>query len=162
MRASPILGGVPFTIDYDDEDAQKHIRRVAALLIDLRPFWPKVVPIFIGWMRAQFETEGEFAGNHWAPLSPAYAAYKAIRFPGKGILIAHGDLRKAASNPRRNASRQSLTLTIVDPKIQYHQEGTDRMPARPLLFGDPLPLVAAAQLDTAASEFIDDWLRRIP
>lgn len=154
---------MPIRVDYDDDDAMKHVERVAALLVDLRPFWPKVVPVFIGWMRQQFETEGAYAwGSPWTPLSPAYAAWKAIAYPGKSILIAEGDLRQAASRPRRRATATTLTLTIDDPKLQYHETGTERMPARPLLFGDPLPHAAAADLDKAAEEFIDDWLRRIP
>lgn len=153
---------MPYTIDYDDKDARKHVDRVGALLVDLRPFWPRLVPVFISWMRYQFETEGSFASGGWARLSPNYAAWKAVMYPGKGILIAEGDLRRAASDPKRSVTPTTMTLTIEDPKLQYHETGTSNMPARPLLFGDPLPRAAVDDLDQAAESFIDDWLRRIP
>ena len=151
-----------FHIEVDDDAALRDLNRIAAFLLDLRPFWPKVVPVFIAWMRAQFETEGAFAwGQPWAPLSPSYAAWKAIAHPGKGILIAEGDLRRAASNPIRRATPSSLTLTIDDPKLQHHETGTANMPARPLLFGDPLPIAASAMLDHAVESYVDDLVRRV-
>lgn len=151
-----------FRVEVDDEDARLHLERIAAFLVDLRPFWPKVVPLFVGWMRKQFETEGQFGGRRWAALSPSYAAWKALAYPGRGILVATGDLKGAASRPLRTARARSLTLTINDPKLQYHETGTPRMPARPLLFGDPLPSSAASDLERASEEFVDDLLRRIP
>ena len=126
------------------------------------PFWPSVVPVFIQWMKQQFETEGEFGGHKWARLSPSYAAWKAVHYPTRGILYAEGDLRQAASRPTRRVTPSTLTMTISDPKIQYHEKGTPHMPARPLLFGDPLPSSAAADLDRAAGDFLDLWLGRIP
>jgi hypothetical protein len=72
---------------------------------------------------------------------------EGAHYPGKGILVATGDMKRAASAPRACVTPTSLTLTIDDPKLQYHQDGTDRMPARPLVFGDPLPPEARAELD---------------
>jgi hypothetical protein len=154
---------VPLSVEYDDADARKYLDRVAAMLVDLRPFFPKIVPVFISWMRYQFESEGAYAWGHpWAPLSPGYAAWKAVHYPARGILYAEGDLRMAASQPKRTVTPRTLTLTINDPKLQYHETGTPNMPARPLLFGDPLPGAARADLEQAAEEFIDDWMGRIP
>lgn len=141
-------------------EAERRLAQLAVGLLDLRPFWPRVVPLFIGWMREQFETEGAFAGRPWAPLSPQYLAWKSRAYPGKGILYATGAMRRAASSPRREAQPQRLILTIRDPKLEYHQAGTDRMPARPLIFSD-LPAVAAAQLQQAADDYVDDLARRL-
>jgi hypothetical protein len=155
------------TVEPDPDDDERGLQRLGALLLDLRPFWPKVVPIFVGWMRRQFETEGAWAGHPWAPLSPAYAARKARMYgPGKGILVAEGDLRKAASFPIRHATPTSLTLEIdwarykgEDVRLSWHQHGTERMPARPLLF-DFVPPEGKMELDEAADEYAEEMIRR--
>jgi len=57
-----------------DEAAERQLRTFELLLSDLRPFWPIVARLFRGWMKAQFDSEGSFAGRPWAPLSPEYAS----------------------------------------------------------------------------------------
>lgn len=150
--------GFQFRLDLDAE--QRRIQRLALFLQDLRSFWPTVVPLVTGWWRSQFESEGQFAGRPWAPLSPAYANWKAAAYPGKGILQAAGALRQAASRPERDAQPRSLTLTITDDKLPYHQTGTRRMPTRPLVF-DTLPPFAERELESAADRYIADLLRRL-
>lgn len=113
-------------------------------MLDLRPFWPLVIPAFIRWMGQQFASEGDWGGEPWAKLSPDYAEWKAVHYPGRSILYATGDMRRAASNPVRTATPVSLTLEIVDPKIEFHQGGTDKMPARPVI---PEELPASAELE---------------
>lgn len=138
---------------------QRALLRYVSFMLDLRPFWPRVVPAFIRWMRMQFESEGSYGGSPWAPLSPEYLAWKMVHYPGKSILQAEGDLRQAASRPEREARPLDLVLTIVDPKIEYHQEGTDNMPARPLIF-EHLPPDAVLELEDLAEEYADDMARR--
>lgn len=161
-----------WSVDYDDEMMKARLRAFASLLLDLRPFWPKVVPLFVGWMNEQFASEGAYWGTPWAPLSPEYAMRKAVMFPGKGILIAEGDLRRESSHPSRRATQRTLTLTIqwrkrkrkgrerrvLDPR--WHQLGTDRMPARPLL-GQILPPPAQRELENAAEEYVVEMARRV-
>lgn len=155
-------------LDLDSDDVRRRLQWVSAQLLDLRPFWPKVVSLAIDWWRQQFETEGAFAGSPWAPLSPAYAAWKAVHYPGRGILVAERDLRQAASLPEREATPTALTLTIPwarlkgeDVELRWHQEGTTQgMPPRPLIFGDPLPPAAALDLDRAMDEYLDDLIAR--
>lgn len=140
-------------------EEERRAARLGAMLSDFRPWWPMLVPLFIGWMREQFETEGAFGGEPWAPLSPDYAAWKAEHYPGKGILIAEGDLRKAASNPTRIMLPMELILEIRDPKAGYHQEGTASMPKRPLIWATQ-PLPVTAELSHVADVIAHDMLRR--
>lgn len=145
--------------------------RMIAMLTDLRLFWPRLVPIFVGWMRERFAQEGRFGGEQWLPLSPDYLARKAVAYPGKGILYATGDLRKAASLPKRIATPRSLTLIIDDSEYkhggdvarsvaEYHQTGTDRMPARPLIprgwQQGLLPLPLHEEVESAAQLWVDE------
>lgn len=152
---------MPF-VRIKSEGFDEQVRRLegfAAQMADLRGFWPVLVPVFIGWMREQFATEGAWGGRKWARLSPAYAVEKARLYPGKGILIATGDMRKAASKPKRTVTPSSLTLEIVDPKIEFHQDGTERMPARPVVPA-LLPAVAYNQVQELAELYVTETLSR--
>lgn len=139
--------------------AERNLRGFAATMLDLRPFWPLVVPLFIQWMGQQFDTEGDWGGEPWAPLAESTIAEKAAHGGGTSILIDTGAMRRAAGQPQRVATPSSLTLTIVDPKIGYHQDGTDRMPARPVIPAE-LPVTAEAELEAAAEAYIADMARR--
>lgn len=148
------------SVHVDDADARRELNIISAGLADLTGFWPMLVPLWLSWMRRQFETEGAFGGQPWPPLSPAYAVWKASRRPGKPVLQLTGAMKQAVSRPHRSQTPQSLTLTIDDKKLGYHQDGTTRMPARPVIFGDPLPPVAAMELERAADEYVTDLIRR--
>jgi hypothetical protein len=142
-----------------DDDAERRIMRLALMLNDLRSFWPKVVPLFVGWMRRQFDSEGGFGGAPWSPLAFSTVARKAALGLRPNILQATGAMKDAASRPSRIATARSLTLMISDPKLGYHQDGTDRMPARPLIF-ERLPGGARNELEDAAADYVSDLLRR--
>lgn len=111
-------------------------------------------------MRDQWSTSGAAGGEPWAPLSPAYAAWKARHRPGRGILYFDGDLRGAASRPGRDAGPQTLTLTIRDEKAGWHQEGTGRMPARRIIPDGRLPEAWLADLHRAAQDYVDEVAKR--
>lgn len=143
-----------------DDAYRKKLAQFELFLEDLRPFWPSLVPIFIGWMGAQFSSEGGWGGQTWAPLSPAYAVEKARTHPGRTILIRDGAMRRAASEPRREATPRTLTLWIDDPKAPLHQEGEGNLPSRPLI-PNPLPQSAIRDINLAAEQYISTLVRRI-
>lgn len=175
-------------IHYDELNPhEQRIARLAAGLHDLRPFWPRVSRIAIGWISQQFDSEGAFFGDPWQTLSPAYLAWKSRVYPGRRILQADGDLRRSATTPTRHSTPMELTLEIppyrkvpkkrgrsgtivVQGQIQaygatraqeidpgWFQGGTGRMPARPLI-ADP-PALALAELETAADEYVAELAR---
>lgn len=147
-------------ITVDSEDAERQLRQLALFLSDLRSFWPRVVPLFSSWMRRQFDTEGGFGGQGWAPLAFSTVQRKQALGLRSNILQATGRLKQDASRPSRTATARSLTLTINSPYLSYHQAGTSRMPARPLIFYR-LPAQAEAELEDAAREYVTDLLRRL-
>lgn len=174
-----------FDADLDAADVARRIEFVAGQLSDLRPFWPKLVSeVFIPWMREQFASEGVFGlGHRWEPLSLEYAVRKRAEFPGKTILQAFGDLRQAASRPKRTrVDAQLLELEIpwaeqkaakgrdADVKVEWHQRGTEgkagptgavgSMPARPIVFGDPLLPGPAAMLEQTQEDYLADLVRK--
>lgn len=110
-------------------------------------------------MGEQFGSSGGWGGEQWAPLSESTILQKAQHGGGSSILIDTGQLRQAASRPTRLATPSSLTLTIEDRTIEWHQEGTDRMPARPVI-PDALPVSAEVELELAADRYVAEMAAR--
>ena len=161
-----------FDLSAFEAEEQKLIRLVA-LLADLRLFWPKVVPRAIGWVSRQFDTQGQFFDTPWAPLSPNYAAWKMAHHPGKRILQIQGDLRRAATSPRRVATPSTLTL-FIEPydrtdktrggtrrlNPDWFQSGTGTMPARQIvpLASAPIPAAAVFEMEQVANEWVAEMM----
>lgn len=152
--------GYEFKVDF--RPALRDLEYLARFLVDLRSFWPMLSRAFVGWMSEQFETEGASWTGGWQELSEPYATWKADHFPGKGILSMYGDLRRAATTPRREATPRTLLLTIdgythsetgreMDPS--WFQEGTARMPARPLI-GEVLTPAMEGELNELAERYV--------
>jgi hypothetical protein len=157
-------------IEHLDEE-QRKLAQLGVLLHDLRPFWPRLIPLFTSWMSEQFDSEGRFWGSGWVALSADYAAWKHVHFPGKKILSRGGHsgqtLRGAATSPTRIVAPLMLELRInpyendgrtIEP--DWFQSGTSTMPARPLLT-DLLPAKARAEIDIVATDYAHDLVRRL-
>jgi len=148
------------------EENQHRLDLLSTMLLDLRPFWPRLTTLFVSWMGRQFETEGAFLTDPWAPLTPDYAARKALKHPGKGILVAEGDLKRGATTPRREQSPSSITFILgwvkrgqsLDPKWHHRGEGHNRR--RPLI-GTALPDEAQLEFDQALEDYAEDMLQRL-
>lgn len=85
--------------------------------------------------REQFNTQGAHLTQRWAPLSPAYREWKAIRYPGQPILVRTGRLRRSlTSRPFgiEEFRKGSVRLGTDVPYGAYHQRGTRFMPRRQL------------------------------
>jgi hypothetical protein len=157
-----------WAVEFEDAELRRDLERVILLLNDLRPFWALVVPVFNSWMKRQFEGEGAFFGDPWEPLTPEYAAWKSIHYPGKSILSAEGDLRRAATSAKRRTTPHTLILEIepytkegetLEPS--WFEDGTARMSRRPLLGFDVLPGEARGELDALAASYVGEMIRRL-
>lgn len=108
--------------------------------------YPKMVPLFEEELGRQFAAEGQGPNRGgWAPLSEAYAAWKAKEYPGQPTLQREGNLHAALT-----ASTSPFAMRTYDDSAfdfgtagldyaSFHQTGTRRMPSRPPYdFGDAL------------------------
>jgi len=91
--------------------------------------------------KEQFRSQGG-AGQHgsWASLSRKYAARKAGMFPGQKILSATGAMRNSFTTGSNNIARGRVTSRGIefdfgskDPKADFHQFGTSKMPRRRII-----------------------------
>jgi hypothetical protein len=71
-------------------------------------------------------------------LDPAYAAWKATRFPGAPTLVRTGGLLKEVSNISSNSASNiddmEAEFAVVGKIPKFHQYGTENMPARKIIF----------------------------
>ncbi len=79
-------------------------------------------------------------GPGWQPLSPAYAAWKALHHPGKPMLQLRGKLIAAMTDRSRFGGAQSgfaeNTLNLTPTGVPYfarQQFGGGGIPARPMI-----------------------------
>lgn len=112
--------------------------RVDRFINDFRNMWPGIVDIFYAAEERLFSTEGSSgASGKWAPLSQAYAKFKAEKFPGMPILQREQDLMESLTNPDAadavfRAEKFELTLGTRDEKAHAHHRGIG-VPARPVI-----------------------------
>jgi len=108
-------------------------------LRDFRPVWPEIHMYFLRGAVEQFESLGARGGQRWQPLSERYAKWKEKKYPGKPILVRTERLKRSlslgGSEPDQVKDFQPLSATFGTrvPYARYHQRGTKRMPARPVL-----------------------------
>lgn len=119
---------------------------IAELAKELPKTWQNAAAAYAGDER--FGQEGRTGGGivmrHFAdsnqerynykPLSPAYAARKRVRLPGKPILVATGELKSSVERGGRVVSATDKGakvrfVNLVEYAI-YHQTGTAKMPRR--------------------------------
>lgn len=115
----------------------RRFTRFVSALTDTEPLIEELVTYVQDALGRAFDSEGASSGSLWAPLSEAYRLWKARHYPGRGILVRTGRLRASLTGSggdsiRVVAGRRGEVGTNV-PYAIFHQGGTSRMPARPII-----------------------------
>src|SRR5690242_15670684 len=111
-----------------DVQLDRAFNRVDQEISDFRNFWPGVITTFYEIETAQFATEGaQGASGAWAPLSPAYKAFKEVEFPGKTILRRTDALYESMTGPDALDSvlrpgKDELVIGSALPYALIHQK----------------------------------------
>ena len=106
-------------------------------LKDFRSVWVAASREFYDIERELFDSEGATGeAGAWAPLTRAYAKWKAKRAPGKPILELTGQLKRSLTRPNakfstRRVTAEEMIVGTTDPKAVFHYRGTRKMVARP-------------------------------
>jgi phage gpG-like protein len=88
-----------------------------------------------------YASQGTVLGAQWAPLSAAYSAAKVKKYPGKGTLVASGEMMQSYYTVPTDLA---VTIMAGVDYAQYHQTGTSKMPQR-LLFALNDTLIAGIE-----------------
>jgi phage gpG-like protein len=99
-----------------------------ARLTDLEPALKAVASDMLAVEARVWATEGGAIGEHWKPLSPRYAKWKARRYPGARLLEQTGRLRKSLSVPGASWQRfevgpTEMVLSTTLGIAKVHQSG---------------------------------------
>lgn len=119
---------------YGDVQLDRTLDRFAENVDDVSPAWEVIADDFARMEREQFATEGRRASGGWAPLSPPYARWKAIHYPGAKILHRTGDLERSLTQRPFGVEVILPTYMAIGSDVDYgayHQQGS--------AFGPPSP-----------------------
>lgn len=116
---------------YGDTQLERTLDRIDAAAVDMRPAWEAIAERFTQAETRQFATQGGYGSAGWAPLSPRYAAWKAVHYPGKTILRRTDELFTSLTHgPQVRVLEPSyVILGSAVPHGAYHQTG-DGLPRR--------------------------------
>jgi phage gpG-like protein len=133
--ATPSELKVTITIDVDgDEDAREYLEDVQDRMKDLRPVWPRLQRSLKAYMISNFTAQGLPSGG-WKPLDAEYASWKVQNFPGAPMLVQSGELfRQVSQGPKLESGARGARFKFTGRVARFHQYGTEKMPARPILF----------------------------
>jgi phage gpG-like protein len=96
--------------------------------------WIQIRDDFFEIERQQFGTQGARGAIPWAPLSLSYDRWKRKYYPGQPILQRSGFLfGQMTGGLAAEFTEKSLRMYPTVPYGVYHQRGTARMPARPVV-----------------------------
>lgn len=112
--------------------------RVQELITDWRAIFEQFGELFLDWEELDFWHAGTSGGERWKDLTPAYEEYKGRVRPFMPLLrfddVLYNSLtRKGAEFNVWEVSEQDAAFGTADPKARYHQLGTSRMAARPVV-----------------------------
>lgn len=140
--ATPRELNVVISIDVNADDTRDYLEDVRRRMKDLSPVWPKLQLQLKNYMISNFTSQGLPVGG-WKPLDAEYASLKMQKYPGAPTLVRRGGLFSQILKGPALESGPSDARFLFDGKVAaFHQYGTTKMAARPILF--------------APEEFIED------
>lgn len=118
-----------------NEVVKSRLLDVKRRALDLSQPFQAFIPYWMEQERQVFAAQG--LPQTWPALSPAYAAWKAKRYPGKTILRRSDRLYQSlttfGADTIAEGRPRSLRFGTRVPYWQFHETGTRRMPARPVM-----------------------------
>ncbi|MGW5074070.1 phage virion morphogenesis protein [Rhodococcus sp. NPDC004095] len=113
-----------------DKQVREMLHGIGLDIDDLHPAMQDVGKYLKGFYGGEvFASRGQVIGEPWRRLSEPYASRKAKRYR-KGVLVATGAMQKAFTYSTTNTS---ATITNKDRKFEWHQAGTNTIPARVMM-----------------------------
>lgn len=111
------------------------LERFAENVSNPQPMFNAMADQFALSQRQNLGSGGGYYG-YFQPLVPGYAAWKDAAYPGAPILTRTGELRESLTSRPFGVEHIDDRRMVLGTQIEYaryHQEGTSRMPKRPLI-----------------------------
>lgn len=124
-------GGIHLTISPPVDFILRQTGAFRRGLDDFRRLWDRVKPVMAEIEQERWDNEGP----GWAGLAASTVEQKLRHGWPLDILVRTGELRDSLVDPGQAAREygRSLVWETDVPYAGFHQEGTDRMPARPVI-----------------------------
>lgn len=129
---------IEFTYTINSKPVEKALGNFQASLADQSPALRRVADDFREMIARQFSSEGRAEGTPWAPLAPSTLRRRRPGSTGAPILQSSGALLRSLTAPGapghvEQLEDQSLAIGSSLPYALFHQTGTRRIPARPMI-----------------------------
>jgi phage gpG-like protein len=126
---------IEFSYAVNSESVDEALEGFQESLADQQPALAAIADDFREMIAEQFASQGGAEGTPWAPLAPSTLRRRRA---SPSILYATGALLRSLTEPGAaghvaELEDQSLTLGTRLPYALYHQTGTRRLPARPII-----------------------------
>lgn len=139
LTVTKFVGGtMALSFSPDVIDIIRFLEDREARLLDLQPALNEFGEYIVNeHIPNQFKTQG--TPKRWAPLSAKYKRWKDRHFPGRPILVRTGRMKAGFRWEARKKSLRIINRITAGqrgsrtPRWFWHQFGTGKMPARPML-----------------------------
>jgi phage gpG-like protein len=126
---------IQFTYAVNSEPVENALATFAESLAEQSPALMSIADDFREMIAQQFASEGQAEGTPWAGLAPSTLRRRRA---STSILYETGALLRSLTEPGaaghvEELEGYSITLGSQLPYASYHQTGTRRMPARPII-----------------------------
>lgn len=127
----------PIDIQVDDAELRAELKRLAAKLNDLKPFFNDVGETLLNSTRERFKTQTDPFGRKWKDYAPLSLAYRARKPQHKDLILTlNGYLRGTLT---KKADQDSLRIGTPMVYGAVHQFGAKRGAFGRTRFGVPIP-----------------------
>jgi phage gpG-like protein len=126
---------IQFTYAVNSEPVENALATFEEALAEQSPELMSIADDFREMIAQQFASEGLAEGTPWAALAPSTLRHRRA---STSILYQTGALLRSLTEPGaaghvEELEGYSITLGSQLPYASYHQNGTRRMPARPII-----------------------------
>jgi phage virion morphogenesis protein len=142
------------TVTVQNKQVSDVLSKLLRRLEDLSPAMASIGQELESRVSGRFETEADPFGRPWAPWAPATVE----SYPAGGnrrILDRYGDMLASLNH---QATKASVRIGFGQPYAAFHEWGTETMPRRGMLMGDPDAGTLAPDDEQAVLDVLETFL----
>ena len=130
--------GIPvlITLTIDIDETMDNLKDLEKRSRNFSPVWRWAKKSLERSFSENFRAGGSLVGG-WDPLDAGYSSWKTENFPGRGKLRISGKLFRSIRNLDGGVNKIEKLSATFGTDVEYakfHQYGTNKMPARKIVF----------------------------